>query len=36
MLAPVAAAIHAMPDLPDLVLGAPSLREPSEVERRGE
>ncbi|MEV4128152.1 YbaB/EbfC family nucleoid-associated protein [Nocardia sp. NPDC049707] len=36
MLAPVAAAIHAMPDLPDLVLGAPSLREPSEVERRDE
>ncbi|MEV6139421.1 YbaB/EbfC family nucleoid-associated protein [Nocardia sp. NPDC051990] len=36
MLAPIAAAIHAMPDLPDLVLGAPSLREPSAVERREE
>ncbi|WP_433202733.1 YbaB/EbfC family nucleoid-associated protein [Nocardia sp. CA-107356] len=31
-LAPVAAAVHAMPDLPDLVLGAPSLRAPGEVE----
>ncbi|WP_433598366.1 YbaB/EbfC family nucleoid-associated protein [Nocardia sp. CA-135953] len=36
ILAPVAAAIHAMPDLPDLVLGAPSLRAPSEVENRDE
>ncbi|MFE9328018.1 YbaB/EbfC family nucleoid-associated protein [Nocardia sp. NPDC052278] len=33
ILAPVAAAIHDLPDLPDLVLGAPSLREP---ERRDE
>jgi DNA-binding protein YbaB len=36
ILAPVAAAVHAMPDLPDLVLGAPSLREPGEVESRNE
>ncbi len=36
IMAPAAAAVHAMPDLPDLVLGAPSLREPGEVERRGE
>lgn len=36
MLAPVAAAIHTMPDLPDLVLGAPSLREPSDIESRSE
>ncbi|WP_433631490.1 YbaB/EbfC family nucleoid-associated protein [Nocardia sp. CA-120079] len=36
MLAPVAAAVHAMPDLPDLVFGAPSLRAPSEVENRNE
>ncbi|MFI7667857.1 YbaB/EbfC family nucleoid-associated protein [Nocardia sp. NPDC049526] len=36
ILAPVTAAVHAMPDLPDLVVGAPSLREPGEVERRDE
>ncbi|WP_329411851.1 YbaB/EbfC family nucleoid-associated protein [Nocardia vinacea] len=34
LLAPIAAAADAMPDLPDLVPDAPSLREPREVERR--
>ncbi|WP_327100785.1 YbaB/EbfC family nucleoid-associated protein [Nocardia vinacea] len=36
ILAPVAAAVQAMPDLPDLVLGASSLREPVEAESRNE
>lgn len=36
ILSPVAAAVHAMPDLPDLVLGASSLREPDEVESHDE
>ncbi|MEV2218651.1 YbaB/EbfC family nucleoid-associated protein [Nocardia vinacea] len=34
LLAPVVSATEAMPDLPDLVLGAPSLREPRQVEGR--
>lgn len=34
ILAPVVAAADAMPDLPDLVPGAPSLREPREVDSR--
>lgn len=36
ILAPIAAAVHAMPDLPDLVLGASSLREPGAVESRND
>ncbi|WP_062988145.1 YbaB/EbfC family nucleoid-associated protein [Nocardia anaemiae] len=35
ILAPVATAVHAMPDLPDLVLGASSLRQPEEAETHG-
>jgi DNA-binding protein YbaB len=31
-MAPVATAVHAMPDLPDLIPGAPSMRVPSAVE----
>ncbi|MEV5834894.1 YbaB/EbfC family nucleoid-associated protein [Nocardia sp. NPDC052112] len=34
LLAPVAAAVHAMPDLPDLVLGAPHLRKPRDEQTR--
>ncbi|WP_433710549.1 YbaB/EbfC family nucleoid-associated protein [Nocardia sp. CA-084685] len=36
ILDPVAAGVRTMPDLPDLVLGAPSLRGYGEVERRDE